>query len=475
MHTETATVKILIVDDEQQILDSFTWLLEDYGYSVVTARNGQEGLDQFQRSNPDLIFTDLRMPVMDGLDFLRAVKELNHEVPVIVISGVGVISDAIQAIRLGAYDYITKPVVDMAELQIVVQRALNSVELRREANMLRQKLLSGELSHGSAFSSITTRNPSMRRIFSYIEAVAPGQQAVLITGRTGTGKELIARSVHNASGRQGAFVAVNVAGLDDHSFSDTLFGHIKGAFTGADRLREGMIAQAAGGTLFLDEIGDLPEQSQIKLLRLLQEQEYYPLGADTPRKSNARIVAATNRELKEMTNAGRFRHDLYFRLCTHQVHVPPLVERLEDIPLLLEKFVLEAARSFGKDAPLIPAELAGYLSSYDFPGNVRELKAMVFDAVARHESGKQQLSKEYFLKAMGTRTLPARQPDNSASLSFFENVGQRDKLPTLKEAEGALISLAMERAGGNQGIAARYLGITRQGLNKILNRKRNES
>lgn len=410
------------------------------------------------------------MPVMDGLDLLRAVKELDLEVPVIVISGIGVVSDAIQAIKLGAYDYVTKPVINMAELQMIAQRALDSMELRREANVLRQKLLSGELSSGSAFASITTRNLSMRRIFSYIEAVAPGNQPVLITGETGTGKELIARSLHAASGRQGAFVAVNVAGLDNQAFSDTLFGHIKGAFTGADRLREGMVAQAACGTLFLDEIADLSEPSQIKLLRLLQEQEYYPLGADRPRKSTARVVAATNRELKEMSGSGLFRHDLYFRLCTHQVHIPPLAERLEDIPLLLEQFVLEAAASFDKEAPSIPAELAGYLASYNFPGNIRELKAMVFDAVARHETGK-QLSKEYFLKAMGTRTLSPSSPAGSPAAQLPFCVEATHRLPTLKEAEEMLIRLAMERAGGNQGIAARYLGITRQGLNKILNRK----
>ncbi len=470
MTTKNAT--ILVIDDEPGILSSFAWLFEDCGYNVVTASNGQEGLTAFHRSNPDLIFTDLRMPVMDGLTFLRAVKELNVEVPVIIISGNGIVSDAIAAIKLGAYDYITKPVVSLTELEIIARRALDSVELRRETNALRQKLLSGELSYGTAFSAITTCNAEMRRIFSYIEAVAPGSQPVLITGQTGTGKELVARSVHTASGRSGSFVAVNVAGLDDQSFSDTLFGHVKGAFTGAERMREGMIAQATGGTLFLDEIGDLPEPSQIKLLRLLQEQEYHPLGSDRAQKSNARIVAATNRELKVMSESGRFRQDLYFRLCTHQIHIPSLSERLEDIPLLLEQFVAEAAASFAKDVPSIPQELCAYLASHDFSGNVRELKAMVFDAVAQHKSGN-QLSKECFLKSMGTRTSASAQVDCPSVMLPFQ-VEPTDRIPTLKEAEQLLIRLAMERAGGNQGVAARYLGITRQGLNKMLHRTATE-
>jgi len=460
---------ILIIDDEPGILSSFAWLFEDCGYTVFTASNGQEGLDAFNRTGPDLIFTDLRMPVMDGLDFLRAVKALDAEVPVIVISGNGAIADAIAAIKLGAYDYITKPVINMAELEIVARRALDSVELRRETNVLRQKLLSGDLSYGTAFSSIITCNAAMRRIFSYIEAVAPGNQPVLITGQTGTGKELVAGAVHAASGRSGPFVAVNAAGLDDQSFSDTLFGHVRGAFTGADRIREGMVSQAAGGTLFLDEIGDLPEQSQIKLLRLLQEQEYYPLGSDRARKSSARIVAATNRELKQLSESGRFRQDLFFRLCTHQVHIPALSERPDDLPLLLEQFTAEAAASFGKEAPQIPPELPGYLASHDFPGNVRELKAMVFDAVAQHKGGN-QLAKDIFLKAMGPRQTQPAPAVTPAALPF--HLSPTDQLPTLKEAEQQLVALAMQRAEGNQGIAARYLGITRQGLNKMLQRSK---
>ncbi len=405
---------------------------------------------------------------MDGLEFLGRIKELSPETPVVVISGIGVVADAIKAVKLGAWDFITKPVVSLNELEIVAKRALETVELRHEVSALRQQVLDGRLQNNEAFAAIVTQDENMRRIFGYIEAIAPTSQAVLITGATGTGKELVARSVHKASKRSGNFVAVNLGGLDDQVFSDTLFGHVKGAFTGADRPREGIIAQAERGTLFLDEIGELAESSQIKLLRLLQEQEYFPLGADRPKKTTARIVAATNRDLRAMVAAGRFRQDLFYRLCTHQINVPPLSSRRGDIALLLKLFVSEAAAALNKEVPGISKELPCYLASYHFPGNVRELKSMVCDAVARHSRG--ILSKEYFIEAMGGGI-----PQNCTrpSARVIEQIGDSgDHFPTLKEAEEALIRQALQRANGNQGVAARYLGITRQGLNKILNRKK---
>lgn len=436
---------------------------------MVEANNGLDGLEKFHHHHPDLVFTDLRMPQMDGLEFMRRIKEINPDTPVVVISGIGVITEAIKAVKLGAWDYITKPVVSLSELEIVAKRALETLELRQEVSALRQTVLVGQVQNKDAFSAIVTSDEGMVRIFKYIEAVAPTSQPVLISGSTGVGKELLARSVHSASKRTGDFIAVNLGGLDDQVFSDTLFGHIKGAFTGADRLREGVIAQAANGTLFLDEIGELAESSQIKLLRLLQEQEYFPLGSDRPRKTTARIVAATNRDLRAMVENGRFRQDLYYRLCTHKIHIPPLSSRTGDIGLLLALFVKEAATALHKDPPAISQELPCYLASYDFPGNVRELKAMVYDAVARHNRG--VLSKEFFLQTMDSHGQSNNPLPASEVVNRIGDTGNR--LPTLKEAEEALIQKALELANGNQGVAARYLGITRQGLNKILNRKRN--
>ncbi len=464
-----AAPTILLVDDDMAILKSFACFFEDCGYRVLTARDGHEGLAVFRRHNPELVFTDLRMPGMDGLEFMGALKGLSPGTPVIVISGIGVVADAIKALKLGAYDYITKPVFSLSELENVARRALETVELRHEVSALREHILTGKLGNSEAFAGIVTQHDGMRRIFHYVETVAPSSQPVLITGQTGTGKELIARALHTVSGRTGDFVAVNVGGLDDLVFSDTLFGHMRGAFTGAERVRDGIIAHAAGGTLFLDEIGELADASQIKLLRLLQEQEYFPLGSDTPRKSTARIVAATNRDLRAMVDTGRFRQDLFYRLCIHNVHLPLLAARKGDIPLLLDRFLAEAAESMNKPLPSVAPELYPYLAAYAFPGNIRELKSMVYDAIANHSRG--VLGKEYFLRAMGAGrpAAPAATASDDVLATFSDPEG---RLPTLKEAEEALIGKALERAGGNQGVAARYLGITRQGLNKILNRKK---
>ncbi|HEY3307307.1 MAG TPA: sigma-54 dependent transcriptional regulator [Desulfuromonadaceae bacterium] len=473
MTKSNSPATILLIDDDEAVLTSFVCFFEDCGYNVLQAQNGREGLAVIKSKRPDLVFTDLLMPEMGGLELIASMKELCPEIPVVVISGIGVVGDAIKAVKMGAWDYITKPVYSLSELEIIARRALEAVELRREVSALSNNILSGQLNHQGAFSSIITQDEGMRRIFQYSEAIAPTNQPVLVTGQTGTGKELIARALHDVSGRKGSFIAVNVGGVDDMVFSDTLFGHVKGAFTGADRARDGMIAQAAGGTLFLDEIGDMSDASQIKLLRLLQEQEYFQLGSDRPLKTTARIIAATNRDLRSMVTEGTFRQDLFYRLCTHQIQLPSLAQRKADIPLLLKHFIDEAAAALGKIAPVPSPELYNYLPAYAFPGNIRELKAMVFDSVARHSRG--VLSKESFLEAMGNQCPASSLPTRSASAvtDFFGH--WEDRLPTLKEAEEALIQKALELAHGNQGAAARYLGITRQGLNKIINRKKNLS
>lgn len=466
-----AVATILVVDDEIGVLKSFTSFFEDCGYRVLEAMNGREGLDVFRQHRPDLVFTDLRMPELDGLSFLATLKQESPGTPVVVISGTGIVADAIQAVKLGAWDFITKPVCNLAELEIVAKRALEASELRSEVAALSAQILDGTLVRHDVFSSINTCSPAMKRIFQYVEAIASSSQPVLVSGQTGTGKELIARAIHGASGRKGAFVAVNLGGLDDQMLSDTLFGHLRGAFTGAERPREGMIAQASGGTLFLDEIGELTDSAQVRLLRLLQEQEYYPLGSDTPRKSTARVVAATNRDLSALVKDGLFRQDLYYRLCTHHVQMPPLSSRKEDIPLLFDHFLDEAAISMNKPKPFASPDITRYLAAYDFPGNIRELKSMVYDAVACHKHG--SLSKEIFIQAMDNDHLPP-----SGSLSPDQTIdllsASTERIPTLKEAEEALIRKALMLADNNQGVAARYLGISRQGLNKMLNRQKKQ-
>jgi PAS domain S-box-containing protein len=254
----------------------------------------------------------------------------------------------------------------------IVRDITERKQMEDEITSLKKHLLTGELENKAAFSPIITKSKKMRAIFQYIESVAKSVNPVFMTGETGVGKELLARSVHQASGLKGEYVAVNIAGLDDNVFSDTLFGHRKGAYTGADKDREGLIVRAKGGTLLLDEIGDLSETSQVKLLRLLEDKTYYPLGADMPDKSNARIIACSNQDIERLIEEGGFRKDLYYRLCTHHIHIPPLHDRLEDIPLLLDHFLEEASASLNKNKPSIPSELVILLSNYNFPGNVRE-------------------------------------------------------------------------------------------------------
>jgi transcriptional regulator with PAS, ATPase and Fis domain len=341
--------------------------------------------------------------------------------------------------------------------------------MSNELSSLKQRLLSDYIEQPAVFNPIVTGNKKMRAIFQYTEVVAATHQPILITGETGVGKELFARAIHELSGCNGEFIALNVAGLDDNMFSDTLFGHKKGAFTGAEQTREGMVASAEGGTLFLDEIGDLDSSSQIKLLRLLQEKEYYPVGSDIVRKSDARILMCTNRDLQKLIREGKFRNDLYYRLCAHQIQVPPLRERIDDIPILLDHFLTRVAASLNKKKPTPPSELAVLLSIYHFPGNVRELEGMVCDAVIRHSAG--ILSMDSF-KAVVGNVRPA------VSVEAEQQISQENPLnsmfghfPTIGEVENYMINEAMKMAKGNQGMAANLLGIGRQTLNKRLKNK----
>jgi len=318
------------------------------------------------------------------------------------------------------------------------------------------------------FSAIVTRNAAMQAVFRYIGSIAATSLPVLVSGETGTGKEQIANAIHAVSGRSGEFVPVNVAGVDDHLFCDTLFGHEKGAFTGADRPRAGLIEKAAGGTLFLDEIGELSMESQVRLLRLLQERQYYPLGSDTPKTSDSRIVAATNRDLLDMADNGTFRRDLFYRLQYHQIALPPLRKRREDIEPLVRRFVSDAALAFGKKEPAINHELFSLLNTYDFPGNIRELQAMVFDAVGRHECG--SLSSAAFAEKILQRNTHCQPAAATHETEPAQRIVFPEKLPTIKETTEQLIAEAIARSKGNQTVAAQLLGITRRALNNRLHR-----
>ena len=460
---------IVLVDDEPQILLSFGVTLRTAGFmNVIPVDDSRKLLPLLGQHEAAVVVLDLSMPHVSGFALLEEITSSFPQTPVIIVTATDHLDTAVQCMKAGAFDYLVKPVA-MDKFLSTVRKALEISDLRSEISSLSHYLLTNQLQHEPVFMDIVTRSSMMRAIFQYVEAIAPSRQTVLITGETGVGKELIARAIHDLSGCRGPFVTVNIAGLDDSVFSDTLFGHKKGAYTGADNAREGLIAQAEEGTLFLDEIGDLGEASQVKLLRLLQEQRYLPLGSDIPRQSTARIVVATNHDIPALIKKGTFRRDLYYRLRTHLVHVPALKERREDIPLLLNHFITSAALSLKKARPSYPQELVTLLSNYHFPGNVRELQAMVMDAVAQHRKG--MLSLDSFRKVIseehaGTQASPAPLP----SPDLLSGVAGR--FPTLKEAEDYLVSEALKMANNNQGIAASILGITRQALNKRLTRNR---
>ncbi|MBK5260178.1 MAG: sigma-54-dependent Fis family transcriptional regulator [Thermoanaerobaculia bacterium] len=384
---------ILVVDDEQAVLNSVRRTLRTSGFDEVLICADPLSVMPLLEGGPvSLILLDLVMPALSGRELLEKIVTAFPEIPVVVVTAEQDARTAVDCMKAGAYDYLLKP-ASAEELLATVRRALDHRELREENSRLRSTLLHQELTHPEVFAAIITLDPAMHRVFSYLEVVARGSNPVLITGESGSGKELMARALHELSGRRGPFVAVNVAGLDDAMFSDTLFGHKAGAFTGASMPRRGMAEIASGGTLFLDEIGDLGESSQVKLLRLLQEKEYYPLGSETPKLLDARVVAATHQD------PAKLRRDLFFRLRAYMVRIPPLRDRVGDLPLLVERFVNEAAKDLGKAPPQVPERLYRVLSRYDFPGNVRELRALVFDSVARHLNG--PLPLDAFAEALG--------------------------------------------------------------------------
>jgi DNA-binding NtrC family response regulator len=466
MMTLYPQLPVLMVDDEVQSLNSFEMVLRSASMNhILRCQDSREVRGILSGQEIEVVLLDLSMPHVSGEELLSLVAKDYPEIPVIVITGSNDVDTAVACMKTGAFDYMVKP-VEKSRLISGVKRAIELRELQQENKLLRAHVLSDRLEHPEAFSEIITASPIMRSIFHYIEAISLSPQPVLVTGETGVGKELIAKAIHQLSNRKGTFVPVNVAGLDDNVFADTLFGHKKGAFTGADQARSGLVEQASGGTLFLDEIGDLSPASQVKLLRLLQDGEFFPLGSDVGKRSDARVVVATNQDIQTLQESGRFRKDLYYRLCGHPIYIPPLRERREDLPILLDYFLVKASETLGKRKPTPPKELLTLLSTYHFPGNIRELQSMILDAVSSHQSGK--LSMDSF-KSYIRQKQPTFDVDPKHLLQGEKGlVSFSEQLPTLKKTEQLLISEAMKRASGNQAIAAQWLGITRQALNKRL-------
>lgn len=463
MANPTPELPVFLIDDEETILTSTARVLRTAGIdNIATCQDPRNAVSMIDEQGAEVVLLDLAMPHITGEELLGLLQRRHPEIPVIIVTASGDIETAVRCMQMGAFDYMIKA-VEPARLISGVQRAIELHSLSRRYSALKKNILDDEIANPEFFDSIITVDHRMRAIFRFIEAIAPSDETILITGETGTGKELLAEAVHRASGRKGDLVRVNTAGLDDTMFTDTLFGHTKGAYTGADGERKGLVSQADEGTLFLDEIGDLTSANQIKLLRLLEAGEYYALGSDLVRVTGARFIVATNRELSELIAKDEFRADLYYRLQTHEVRLPPLRERKGDLPLLLDLFLDEGAARLGKKVLAVPPELLVLLESYDFPGNVRELRSMIFNAVGRQKE--KMLSLDPFREAMGHIGDLPRPPSADEELVF------PSRLPSIREATEKLIEEALERSKGNQAIAAGLLGITPQALSKRLTRK----
>lgn len=458
---EMKNCHVLLVDDEQAELDAYTLLLNSMGVvNVVTVNDSREVLKTLDTMQASIVFLDLNMPKLSGMEVLKQLRVRKPHIPVVIITANSEVETAVQCLKLGAHDYLVKP-IDLKTFSSALRNALEIGLLRNEVLSLKGISFDDRPKTNKAFADIITRNEGMLSVFKYIDATAPSGLPTLILGETGSGKELLARAIHEVSGLPGEFVAVDVSGLDDNLFSDTLFGHRKGAYTGADSDRPGMLEKAKNGTIFLDEIGDLVESSQVKLLRLLQENIYYPLGSDEPQQCRARIVTATNKDLSKLAGKdGEFRMDLYYRLSTHLIKVPPLRERREDIPLLIQHLLRQAAEVMNKKAPRISDHAVEVLSKHPFLGNIRELKAYLYDAVALSDSDEIN-DGVIFSRLEGAVKRPVDEaPEVNPLVSIF------GYFPTLSELSDYAVELALSSTGNNQSKASRLLGVSRQALHK---------
>lgn len=464
---------VLVVDDEEYVRQSVVAALKSAGIAdVASAGEPIEAMELLATLDVGLVLLDLTMPGMSGEQLLVRIREDQPGTSVVVVTGNRDVEKAVECMRAGAADYLIKP-VERERLIATAKRIIENQELLRENEEIKERLLSASAQRNAAFSAIATADPRMLQLMSYAEAIAKSAHPVLVTGETGVGKELFSRAVHELSGRKGELVAINAAGLDDALFADLLFGHRKGAYTGADSDLEGLIDKARDGTLFLDEIGDLSPASQLKLLRVIETGEYFPLGSDLMRRGRARFIVATNRDLDAGVSSSHFRRDLYYRLRAHRIRIPPLRERLGDLPLLVERFIASAAEELGKKPPIAPPDLYPLLRGYDFPGNVRELQSLVFEAVNAETTDKLQLSSFRDVigapreEASGGASGPAER-GAAAQASAGSSLVFPNPLPSASELTELLFDEAMKRAGGNQSVAARLLGVSPQAVSKRL-------
>ncbi|MBM9513570.1 sigma-54-dependent transcriptional regulator [Desulfogranum marinum] len=449
--------KLLIIDDEANMRHMLAALLKRHGYAICEAGDGRQGIQLLQEHPFDFVLCDVRMPEMDGLTFLQEAREVSLSATIIMMSAYGSVEDAVQAMKLGAYDYIAKPFKE-DEILLVLEKAGERSRLIEENKNLKKKIALVEASKG--FASMVGKSPAMQGVFELATKVAPYNTTVLITGESGTGKELVARGIHQLSHRKdGPFIAVNCGAIPENLLESELYGYVKGAFTGAVSDKPGLFEEAAAGTLFLDEIGELPLAMQVKLLRVLQEHEIRRIGSSRSRDVDVRVIAATARNLEHMVTEKRFREDLFYRLNVVNVCLPPLRERRDDLPLLCDHFIRKMNHRMGKQVTDIVPKAMELVMRHDWPGNVRELENVIERAVILAEK---------------TAILPENLPERFGAISRNRRINDFLGTYSLKKAkmimEEKLIARSMEASGGNKSKAAKMLEISYPSLLSKLKR-----
>jgi len=450
---------ILVVDDEEKTRHILKINLQEK-YQVLQAQNGLEALSLLQHEPIHLVLTDLRMPVMSGLDLLLKMQELNLHIPVIIITAYGTVENAVEAMKKGAYDYILKP-IKIDELELTIEKSLNYGKLLNENFYLREQLKQYE-----GFRDIITINPGLRKLMDLVKQVAPTRATVLIEGESGTGKELFARATHYLSPRaEKPFIEINCGAIPHELLESELFGHEKGAFTGAIALKKGKFEIANHGSLFLDEIGEMPKELQVKLLRVLEEQRFTRVGGIQPIQTDIRFIAATNRNLKEEIEAGNFREDLYYRLKVVYLRIPPLRERREDIPLLVHHFLKKHEKAIGKTITSIDERTIDLLQKYDWFGNVRELENVILQAMIFTKGSvltPEALPQEIVKTVERESDWVPRTKDELQQARKFRH----SKIDS--ELEYAFLKHALQESHGNISESARKTGYDRRQIQNLL-------
>ena len=438
---------ILIIDDEQTQLEVLTGYLKKKGYHILSAESGEEGIKLVKQLPVDIVLSDFKMPDKTGLEVLEEVRKINPEISFVIITAYSTVENAVKAMRLGAYDYLSKP-VDLDELDLMIEKIIENKNLKSEIQNLKS-----QLQEKHKLTSIISHSPKMEEVLSMASRAAESNASILITGENGTGKEVLAKAVHFVSQRKnGPFVAVNIPALSENLLESELFGHEKGSFTGADKMRKGRFEIAEGGTIFLDEIGDIPPSMQVKLLRVLQEREFERVGGTEKIPVDVRIISATNRNLEQKIKEGTFREDLFYRLNIVTICIPPLRERKEDILPLIEFFIKKYSEQNGKKGMEISKEAIDHLLKYNFPGNVRELENIIERAVV--------LSRGSLITI---NDLPMNVKGFKEEMSARQNIGEtlNEKIEVL---EKEMIYDALAKMNGNQTKAGTLLGITERNL-----------